>query len=99
MTEKLTKSQIKFLRGIGHNINPMLMIGQNGITESLMEELEKTLEHHEILKIKIAAGDREDRQEIIQHILQETGAALVQSIGKTCLIYRKSEESEFDLPK
>lgn len=99
MSQQLTKSQIKFLRGIGHNINPMLMVGQNGITESVMEELEKTLEHHEILKIKLSVGDRTVRQEIIQHILQKTGAALVQSIGKTCLIYRKSEESDFELPK
>jgi len=99
MSQQLTKSQIKFLRGIGHNINPMLMVGQNGITESVMEELEKTLEHHEILKIKLGVGDRTVRQEIIQHILQKTGAELVQSIGKTCLIYRKSEESDFELPK
>lgn len=96
---KLSNTQIKFLRGIGHNLNAMIIIGQNGVTENLLNELELTLEHHEILKIKIATGDREDRKAIIQSVLDHTKAQLVQSIGKTVLIYRQAEKSEFELPK
>lgn len=97
--EKLSNNQKKYLRGIAHGLNPMIMIGSNGVTESLMEELENTLSHHEILKIKIATGDRDDRKEIIQYILDETGALLVQTIGKICVIYRQNEETELPLPK
>lgn len=97
--EKLSNNQKKYLRGIAHGLNPMIMIGSNGITENLMEELESTLDHHEILKIKIAFGDRDERQEIVQHILEKTGALLVQSVGKVCVIYRQNEETELPLPR
>ncbi len=97
--EKLSNNQKKYLRGIAHGLNPMIIIGTNGVTESLMEELESTLTHHEILKIKISLGDRNERQEITQHILEQTGALLVQSVGKTCIIYRQNKETELPLPK
>ena len=97
--EKLTTSQKKYLRGIAHNINPMIIIGANGVTESLMKELESTLEHHEILKIKMASADRDDRKQIVDYILEQTGALLVQSIGKICVIYRQSDETELPLPR
>ncbi|WP_373019871.1 ribosome assembly RNA-binding protein YhbY [Thiomicrorhabdus sp.] len=97
--EKLSINQKKYLRGIAHGLNPMIIIGANGVTESLMAELESTLSHHEILKIKIAAGDREDRAKIVDYIIKETGALLVQSIGKICVIYRQNEETQLPLPK
>ena len=97
--EKLTTNQKKYLRGIAHGLNPMIIIGANGVTESLMAELDSTLEHHEILKIKMASADRDDRKQIVDYILEQTGALLVQTIGKICVIYRQSEESELPLPK
>jgi len=97
--EKLTTNQKKFLRGIAHGLNPMIIIGAKGVTESLMVELESTLEHHEILKIKMASTDRDDRKAIVDYILEQTGALLVQTIGKVCVIYRQSEDTEFPLPK
>ncbi len=97
--EKLTNNQKKYLRGIAHGLNPMIMIGANGVTESLMAELESTLAHHEILKIKIASADRDERKEIIQHLVKESGALLVQTIGKICVIYRQNDETELPLPR
>lgn len=97
--EKLSVNQKKYLRGIAHGLNPMIIIGANGITDSLMAELDSTLSHHEILKIKIASAEREDRKTIIDHVIQETGALLVQSIGKIFVIYRQNEETQLPLPK
>lgn len=97
--EKLTINQKKYLRGIAHGLNPMITIGAKGVTESLMEELENTLSHHEILKIKMSSADRDDRKVIVEHILNETGALLVQTIGKICVIYRQNEDTELPLPK
>ena len=97
--EKLTNNQKKYLRGIAHGLNPMIMIGANGVTESLMAELESTLAHHEILKIKIASADRDERKEIIEHLVKESGALLVQTIGKICVIYRQNDETELPLPR
>ncbi|MDX1346852.1 MAG: ribosome assembly RNA-binding protein YhbY [Thiomicrorhabdus chilensis] len=97
--EKLSVNQKKYLRGIAHGLNPMIIIGANGVTDSLMAELDSTLSHHEILKIKIASAEREDRKTIIDHVIQETGALLVQSIGKIFVIYRQNEETQLPLPK
>lgn len=97
--EKLTINQKKYLRGIAHGLNPMIIIGTNGVTESLMAELESTLAHHEILKIKMAAADRDDRKTIVEHIIKETGALLVQTVGKVLVIYRQNEETELPLPR
>jgi len=97
--EKLTTNQKKYLRGIAHGLNPMIIIGANGVTESLMAELENTLDHHEILKIKMASADRDDRKQIVDYILEQTGALLVQTIGKICVIYRQNDDTELPLPK
>lgn len=97
--EKLSVNQKKYLRGIAHGLNPMIIIGANGVTDSLMAELDSTLSHHEILKIKIASAEREDRKIIIDHVIKETGALLVQSIGKIFVIYRQNEETQLPLPK
>ena len=98
-TKNLTNSQIKYLRGIAHGINPVIIIGGNGVTESLMEELESSLEHHELLKIKMASAERDDRKEMINYVLEKTNAELVQSIGKTFVIFRANDETELPLPK
>jgi RNA-binding protein len=98
--KKLSNSQIKFLRGIAHHINANIIIGGNGVTDSLMAELENTLARHELLKIKIAIGERDDRKKIVEYILEQTRATLIQSIGKTCTIFRQKEkDSEFELPR
>lgn len=97
--EKLSNNQKKYLKGIAHGLNPMIMIGANGVTDSVMAELDSTLTHHELLKIKIASNDRIERAAMVEHIVQQTGALLVQTIGKTCVIYRQNEETELPLPK
>jgi Predicted RNA-binding protein containing KH domain, possibly ribosomal protein len=64
-----------------------------------MEEVESSLAHHELLKIKLAAAERDDRKAIIDHVVQQTGSQLVQSIGKVFVIFRPKEKSEIVLPK
>lgn len=99
-TNVITNNQKKFLRGIAHGLNPMIIIGSQGVTDNLMAELEKTLTHHEILKIKIAAGEREDRKEVIDFIINATRAQLVQSVGKMFVIYRaRVKDPQLELPK
>lgn len=98
-TAPLTPAQTKYLRGIAHGLNPVVTIGNNGLSESVMNELESSLEHHELLKIKIAAGDREDRKIVIEDVIKHTGAQMVQSIGKVFVIYRAKEKPELELPR
>lgn len=57
-----------------------------------MNELERALNDHELIKVKINVGEREDRQEIIEHLIESTGATLVQKIGKIAVLLRKNKK-------
>ncbi|MCW8830547.1 MAG: ribosome assembly RNA-binding protein YhbY [Gammaproteobacteria bacterium] len=96
----LTKNQIKFLRGLCHSLNPIIMIGQKGLTEKVLAELEIALDHHELVKIKIAIDDREARKELIKSICEQSQSESVQVIGKTVSVYRQNKKKPvIDLPK
>lgn len=98
----LTQNQKKYLKGLAHHLKPVIQIGNNGLSENLMSELEQTLDHHELLKIKINGGDREERKEVIDGVVAQTGAELVQVIGKTFVLYRANPDkknSDIRLPR
>lgn len=88
----LSNQEKKRYRAIGHKLKPVILLGNKGLTESLLAELDRALEDHELIKIKVAVVDREQRQEIIDEISQQTGAEAVQSIGKTVLLYRAAKK-------
>ncbi|NVK22524.1 MAG: ribosome assembly RNA-binding protein YhbY [Kangiellaceae bacterium] len=96
---QISKSQLKFLRGKAHDLRPVVMIGANGVSESVLEEINNALNHHELIKIKVRAEDREDKAEMIDTICQKTQAAKVQVIGHNLSIYRKSSQPKIILPK
>ena len=88
----LTNAQIRFLRGQAHDLKAMLQVGGKGITDALVAEVELALEHHELIKVKVAADDRELRDGMIADLAQRCGAALVQRIGHTAVLYRPSQD-------
>lgn len=88
----LTAAQTRFLRGQAHGLKAMLQVGGKGVTPSLVTEVGQALEDHELIKVKVAAEDREARAELIDAIVEGTGAALVQRIGHTAVLYRPSRE-------
>lgn len=93
----LTPEQKKKYRTIGHDLKPLVIVGENGISEGVSEEIQRALFDHELIKIKISVGDREDKKLIIEHILQQTRAELVQSIGKTILILKHNPNAKAKL--
>jgi RNA-binding protein len=84
----ISKNQIKFLRGKCHDLKPVVMLGQKGLTEAVLNELEIALDHHELVKIKLSVDDRDARKQLAEEICQRCQAEVVQSIGKTLTIYR-----------
>jgi len=86
----LTKDQTKQLRALAHGLKPIVRLGQNGLTEAVTSELDRALEHHELVKVKLAASDREARQEQLDALCQATGSVTVQSIGHTACLYRQN---------
>jgi len=89
---QLTDKQKKFLRGLAHDLKPIIHVGNAGTSPSLLAELNQALEHHELLKAKLRVGDREARDEAIEAILKSTGASLVARIGNIAVLYRQRKE-------
>ena len=87
---QLSKSQMKHLLSLSHDLKPVILIGQNGITENVLNELEIALDHHELVKIKIAGDNRESRNKAIEILHTKTSAEKVQSIGKTLTLFRRN---------
>jgi len=92
MSIALTNAQTRFLRGQAHELRAMLQVGGKGITEALVAEVGNALEQHELIKVKVAAEDRDVRDAMIEDLADRTGAALVQRIGHTAVLYRPSKE-------
>ncbi|MDV3469100.1 ribosome assembly RNA-binding protein YhbY [Stenotrophomonas sp. C3(2023)] len=92
MSTALTSSQTRFLRGQAHDLKALLQIGGKGVTPAFVAQLEEVLELHELVKVKVAAEDREARDAMIAELTSSTGSALVQRIGHTAVLYRPSKE-------
>ncbi|MDG1096596.1 MAG: ribosome assembly RNA-binding protein YhbY [Methylophilaceae bacterium] len=100
---KLNPKQISHLRGLAHNISPVVMIGNQGLTENILKEIEVNLNAHELIKIKVAGDDREARKTMYLSICESTNAIPVHHIGKQLVIYRASEtikeKNKIHIPK
>lgn len=95
----MNTKQISHLRGLAHKLNPVVMIGNNGLTLSVLQEIENSLNAHELIKIKVFGDDREIRVAMLEEICEKTGATKVLHIGKQLVIYRQSESTKIVIPK
>jgi len=95
----LTTKQKQYLKGLAHNLKPVVMLGQHGLTEGVLAEIDAALNHHELIKVKVSAADRETKQLIVDAIVRETNSAQVQVMGNTLSLFRSSEEKKIALPK
>lgn len=96
---KLTENQRKHLRGLGHALKPVVMIGNAGLTSAVASEIDVALEHHELIKVRVRVGDREERDRVMNSVVEQLRAELVQRIGNMALLYRRSEEPKIMLPQ
>lgn len=92
----LSSQQIRALRAEAHRIKlkPVVMIGQHGLSENVMNELEQSIAHHELIKIKIPALDKPQKMELIQDICLQLQADLVQNIGHVAVLFRQNPKSQ-----
>lgn len=100
---KLNPKQISHLRGLAHNLNPVVMIGNQGLTENIFKEIELNLNAHELIKIQVAGDDRNARKAMYENICEQTKALAVHHIGKQLVLYRNSdsikEKHKIHIPK
>ncbi|MET0498774.1 MAG: YhbY family RNA-binding protein [Steroidobacteraceae bacterium] len=92
MTKVLSEKQRKYLRGLAHGRDPIVMIGNGGLTPAITKELEIALGAHELVKVRARVGDREQRDTVLDQLATDTTSALVQRIGNVGVFYRASKD-------
>jgi RNA-binding protein len=90
--KSLTEKQKKHLRGLAHAREPVVLIGQGGLSPAIAGELETALGAHELVKVRARVGDRDQRDSIFAELAQQTRSALVQRIGNVAVFYRPSKD-------
>ena len=90
----LSNSEKKKFRAIGHNLSPVVIIAQNGLTENIRLEIERALKDHELIKLKLQVPDRDAKKELTEEICSDFSAECVQSIGHVILIYRAAKKPD-----
>lgn len=86
----ISEAQKRQLKKLGHSLKPVIMIGANGLTDAVCAETEIALDHHELIKVKIAGADRDDRDAMITEMCKRTKAELIQRVGNVALIFRRN---------
>lgn len=88
----MTKDQQKHFKAQAHSLKPVVMIGQSGLSDAVLNEINNALACHELIKIKIQSDDRALRKNIAEEICAQCDAEFVQSIGKIIVIYKQNPE-------
>ena len=88
---RLSNDQKKLFRTIGHNLKPIVTVSESGLTEGVIQELNRAFEDHELFKVKISVMDRDKKQALISELCDGTSSILVHTIGKTALVYRSAK--------
>jgi RNA-binding protein len=92
MALELTERQKKHLRGLAHAREPVVMIGQAGLSPAVANEFEIALAAHELVKVRAKVGDRDERNALLSELATRSGSALVQRIGNVGVFYRPRKE-------
>ena len=96
--KSLTPAQQQHLRSLAHSRQPVVMIGNNGLSAAVLKEIELALNAHELIKIKAASNELETRRAWMAEICAGTGASPIQQIGKVLVIYRAADKPLIALP-
>jgi RNA-binding protein len=92
MATALGNTQKRYLRGLAHDLKPVLLVGAKGITDNLVAEADLVLAQHELVKVRVVADDRELRDAWIAELCARSAAALVARIGHVAVLYRRNPD-------
>ena len=92
MALSLTSRERARLKSRAHAIEPIVQVGQGGVSDAVVVELDRALTAHELIKVKINGTDRDARHAIAEDVCTRTGAAAVQQVGKILVLWRPKPE-------
>jgi RNA-binding protein len=90
----LTSAQKKFLKGLGHSLNPVIHIGKEGITERLITSISKALSDHELIKVSLLDNSDLERDDVAEQVSNSTSSELIQILGKKILFYKPNPKKK-----
>ena len=90
----LSNQQKKSLKSHAHSLKPVVRLGQSGLSYSVLDESEIALNHHELIKVKITASDRDEKSQLITEIGEKTHSEIVQTIGFIAVFYRENPDKK-----
>src|SRR5258706_16345185 len=88
----LTSKQRKYLKGLAHALEPVVRVGQRGVTASVVEETKKSLFAHELIKVRIDSDEPATRRTLAAALAEAAAAEIAGTIGKVAILYRAREE-------
>ncbi len=95
----LTPKQKQYLKGLAHPLSPVVRLGRGGLRETVVAEAKKSLDAHELIKVRIESDDSAQRKALAERLAEATGAQIAGSIGKIVILYReRDEDPEIRLP-
>ena len=94
----LTNNQIKYLRKLAHDRKVIVIVGGAGLTENVLVEIDNALNTHELVKVRVNTGEREERTAMIEQIQQHTQSIIIQTIGHVAVFYRQAKKPVIELP-
>jgi RNA-binding protein len=95
----LSNKQIRHLRALAHELKPVVIIGDKGLTQAVIDEISSALETHELIKVKVRADEREDRQHMIDTMTRKTLSENVQRVGHIVTLFKRNKKAKIALPK
>ena len=95
----LSNKQKQYLKGLAHALKTVVQLGNNGLTEGVLAEIDGAIKHHELIKVKIPTEDKEEKALIMDAIIRETGATKLQAVGHILVLYKPSDDKKIELPR
>lgn len=96
----LSPSQIRYLRSLAHDLSPVVLLGNKGASDAVVKELGQALDIHELVKVKLSGGDKDERQAQIDVLTHGTGAEPIHQIGHVVVLFRRNtDEPKIALPR
>ena len=100
MADELTGRQRRHLRALGHHLNPVVQVGQDGVSDAVVGQANVQLDAHELIKVKIGESSPQDRHEAADMLAARTQSQVAQVLGRTVLLYRpRKDKAQIVLPR
>lgn len=97
---ELTTKQKLYLRNKAHDLKPVVMLGKKGLADTVIAEIISSVEHHELIKVKVALEDKEQKDAVAEEIAKLTQTEVVQFIGNNLILFKQAKKkSKLSLPK